>query len=157
MRSRIGHHITFLASLPAKQRAPSRVLKEWLEPKSRQSRAHQVSDQQKDKAVGVKERNWSPRNVCGSLARKMKGPSRAPKGRLEPKAREIHAHQVSDRQKDKPVGVKESDWSPLDVFSLPSRQTKGPIESTEGTARTQIPSKSFPPSERPTKRQGSGS
>ena len=153
MRSRFGHRITFLARLPGRRRAPSRAPKERPGPKARQSHAHQVSDQQKDKVVGVEERNWSPRNVCGSLARKTKGPSGAPKGRLEPKARESHARQVSDRQKDKPAGVKESDWSPLSVFSPLSRQSKGPIKSAEGTARTQSPSKSFPPSERPTKRQ----
>ena len=105
----------------------------------------------------VKGSDWSPLNLFNALARQTKGPSGAPKGRLEPKARESHARQVSDRQACKLVGVKESDWSPLKVFSSLARQTKGPIKSAEGTARTQIPSKSCPPSERPTKRQGSGS
>jgi hypothetical protein len=157
LRSRVGRHWTFLARLPGKRRAPSRAPKEGLEPKARQSRAHQVSGRQKDEVVGVKERNRSPLNVFRSLARKTKGPSGAPKERLETKARQSLARQVSDRTKDKPVGVEEPEWSPHNVFSSPARQAKGPIESAQGTARTQSPSKSCPPSERPTKRQGSGS
>ena len=77
--------------------------------------------------------------------------------RLGPKARQSHARRVSDRQKDKPAGVKVSDWSPLNVFSSLSRQTKGPVKCVEGTTRTRIPSNSCPPSERPAKRRGSGS
>ena len=158
----------FLASLLGKQRAPSRASKERLEPKARQTHSHQVSDQPKDKAVGVnernrsplnafsslarqkegpiksvegttrtqspskscppserptknkavgvRERNWLPLNICGSLARKTKGPSGAPMERLEPKARQSHARQVSDRQEDEPAGVKGPDWSPLKRF-----------------------------------------
>ena len=36
------------------------------------------------------------------------------------------AHQGSNREKDKAVEVKESDWSPLNLFTAPARQTKGP-------------------------------
>jgi hypothetical protein len=36
------------------------------------------------------------------------------------------AHQGSNREKDKAVEVKESDWSPLNLFNAPARQTKGP-------------------------------
>ena len=133
---------------------PQRSHKERLDRKSRQTHAHQGSNREKDKVMEVKGSDWSPLNLFNALARQTKGPSGAPKGRLEPKARESHARQVSDRQKDKPAGVKESDWSPLNVLSPLARQT---IKSAEGTARTHSPSKSFPPSERPTKRQGSGS
>ena len=157
MRSRIGHHIMFLARFPGKRRAPLRVLKEWLEPKACQSHAHQVSDQQKDKIVAVKERNRSPLNNFRSLSRKMKVPYKAPKEQLKPKAHQSDARQVSGRKKDKLMGVEEPDWSPHNVFSSLSRQTKGPIKSIEGMTQTQIPSNSFPPSERPTKRRGSGS
>jgi hypothetical protein len=138
--------------LPGKRRAPSRAPKERLERKARQSHAHQVSDRQKDKVAGVEERNRSPLSVFRSLARKTKGPSGAPKERLEPKARQSLARQVSDRKKDKPVGVEEPDRSPHKVFSSLARQTKGPIKSAEGTTRTQGPSKSCPPSERPKKK-----
>jgi hypothetical protein len=111
-----------------------------------------VSDRQgKGKAVAVKERNRSPLNVFRSLARKTKGPYGAPKERLEPKARQSDARQVSGRQKGKLVGVEGPDWSPHNVFSSLARQTGGPIKSVEGTTRTQSPSKSCPPSERPTK------
>ena len=111
-----------------------------------------MSDRQgKGKAVAVKERNRSPLNVFRSLARKTKGPYGAPKERLEPKARQSDARQVSGRQKDKLAGVEGPDWSPHNVFGSLARQTGGPIESVEGTNRTQSPSKSCPPSERPTK------
>src|SRR5882757_2394877 len=102
----MGPRLTFLSRLRGKRRAPSRAPKERLEPKSRQSHAHHACGRREDKVVGVKERNWSPLNVLGSLARRTKGPSGAhTRGRLEPKARQSHARQASDRQKDKPAGV----------------------------------------------------
>jgi hypothetical protein len=144
LRSRVGHHWPFLARLPGKRRAPSRAPKERLEPKARQSHAHQVSGRQKGKVVGVKERNRSPLNVFRSLARETKGPSGAPKERLEPKARQSLARQVSDREKDKPVGVEEPVWSPHNVFSSPARQAKGPIKSAQGKGPDPKPVKVMP-------------
>ena len=126
LRRGVRHHLTFLAHSPGKRRGPSGAPKERLEPKARESHAHRVGCRQKYKAVGVEERDWSPLNVFSSLSRKTKGPSRAPKERLEPKSRQSDAHQASGQQKYKAVGVEERDWSPLNVFGSLARKTKGP-------------------------------
>src|SRR5713101_5385739 len=152
LRRGIGHHLTFLARLPGKRRAPSRAPKQRLEPKARQSHAHQASDPQKDKVVGVKERKWPPLDVFGSLARKTKGPSGAHTrgGSNRKPAKWVIGRKTSQRELRSRIGRHSTFASSL------ARQTKGPIKSAEGTARTQSPPKSCPPSERPTKRQGSG-
>ena len=80
---------------------------------------------------GVEERNWSPLNVFSSLSRRTKGPSGAPKERLERKARQSHARQAGGRKKDRPVGVRDSDWSPLDAFGSLAQQTKAPSRAPE--------------------------
>ena len=104
-----------------------------------------MSDRQgKGKAVAVKERNRSPLNVFRSLARKTKGPYGAPKERLEPKARQSDARQVSGRQKGKLVGVEGPDWPPHNVFSSPARQAKGPIKSAQGKGPDPKPVKVMP-------------
>ena len=73
--------------------------------------------------MGVEERDRPPLNVLSSLSRKTKGPSRAPKERLEPKSRQSDAHRASGQQKYKVVGVKERDWSPLNVLAhLPGKR-----------------------------------
>ncbi len=75
---------------------------------------------------------------------KRRAPSRAPKERLEREARQIHAHRVSDRQKGKAVGVKEWDWSPLNVFSSLARPSEGPHQERRRNASNPKPVKVVP-------------
>ena len=53
-------------------------------------------------------------------------PQLSHKEQLDRKSRQTHAHQGSNREKDKAMEVKELDWSPLNIFSTLAQQTKGP-------------------------------
>ena len=106
LRRGIGGHLTFFSSLSQKTKGPSReptrsaqgeparrthkgrgrwsnkehtrgAPKERPERKSRQSHAHRVSDQPKDKAVGAKETYLSPLDVFSSLSQQTNGPRSA--------------------------------------------------------------------------------
>src|SRR5712692_6257289 len=56
----------------------------------------------------------------------MEHPKRSHKERLDRKSRQTHAHQGSNREKDKVMEVKGPDWSPLNLFNALAQQTKGP-------------------------------
>ena len=108
LRSRVGlPPAAFSSALPGKRRAPSRAPKERLEPKARQSHAHQVSGRQKARWWELRRGIGHHLTLFRSLARKRtRARLGAPKERLEPKA-SVKSPQpagASDREKDKHSG-----------------------------------------------------
>src|SRR5713226_7845178 len=66
----------------------------------------------------------------------MEHPQRSHKERLDRKSRQTHAHQGSNREKDKVMEVKGSDWSPLNLFNALAQQTKGPRSARKERPRS---------------------
>src|SRR5713226_7972154 len=66
----------------------------------------------------------------------MEHPQRSHKERLDRKSRQTHAHQGSNREKDKVMEVKGSDWSPLNLFNALAQQTKGPRSAPKERPRS---------------------
>jgi len=110
LRRGIGGHLTFFSSLSQKTKGPSR------EP-TRSAQGEPT------------RRTHKGRGRCSNKEH-TRG---APKERPERKSRQSHAHQVSDRTKDKAVGVKETYLSPLKRFWLAFPANEWPKERPWGT------------------------